>query len=77
MPYMLIRQRVGQIVCGVARRAGWITKRVYPHLLWHTVPTRLLALEMDIADLQRFLGNESIATTRPYVEPTVAARTER
>jgi integrase/recombinase XerD len=72
MPHMLTRQRVGQIVRGVARTAG-ITKRVYPHLLRHTVATRLLALGMDITDLQRFLGHENIATTRLYAETTAAA----
>jgi integrase/recombinase XerD len=70
-PYTLTRQRVGQVVCGVARTAG-ITKRVYPHLLRHTVATRLLALGMDITDLQRFLGHGSIATTRLYAETTAA-----
>ena len=43
VPHTLTRQRVGQVVRGVASAAG-ITKRVYPHLLRHTVATRLLAL---------------------------------
>jgi integrase/recombinase XerD len=71
VPHTLTRQRVGQIVRGMASAAG-ISKRVYPHLLRHTVATRLLALGMDITDLQRFLGHDSIITTRHYAETTAA-----
>ena len=75
-PHMLTRQRVGQIVRAVAVAAA-ISKRVYPHLLRHTVATRLLALGMEITDLQRFLGHESIATTRLYAETTAATLQRR
>jgi integrase/recombinase XerD len=70
-PHVLTRQRVGQIVREVARAAA-ITKRVYPHLLRHTMATRLLALGMEITDVQRFLGHEDITTTRRYAETTAA-----
>jgi integrase/recombinase XerD len=65
------RQRVGQVVREVARAAG-ISKRVYPHLLRHTMATRLLTLGMEITDVQRFLGHEDLATTRRYAETTAA-----
>lgn len=71
LPYTYSRQRIGQIVRQVAGTAG-ITKRVYPHLLRHTMATKLLWLGMDITDVQRFLGHESITTTRHYAETTAA-----
>jgi integrase/recombinase XerD len=71
LPHQLTRQRVGQIVRAVARAAG-LAKRIYPHLLRHTVATRLLAKGMDITDLQRFLGHENIETTRLYAETSAA-----
>ena len=75
-PYVLTRQRVGQIV-RTADIAVGISKRVYPLLLRHTVATRLLALGMDITDLQRFLGHESIVTTHLFAETTAATLQRR
>jgi integrase/recombinase XerD len=72
VPYVLTRQ-----LARAAARAAGITKRVYPHLLRHTVATRLLARGMDIADLQRFLGHESIITMRHYAETTAATLKRR
>jgi integrase/recombinase XerD len=65
------RQRIGQMVRDVARKAG-IGKRLYPHLLRHTMATRLLADGMDITDIQKFLGHEDIGATRIYAETSVA-----
>jgi integrase/recombinase XerD len=55
------------MVRDVAHAAG-ITKRIYPHLLRHTMATKLLALGMAITDVQRFLGHDDITTTRIYAE---------
>ena len=65
------RQRIGQLVREVARDAG-IGKRIHPHLLRHTVATRLLALGMHITDIQKFLGHQDIGATRIYAETSVA-----
>lgn len=71
LPYVYTRQRIGQLVRTVARAAS-IRKRVYPHLLRHTVATKLLGLGMDIADVQRFLGHDDISTTQIYARTSSA-----
>lgn len=70
-PHVYTRQRIGQMVREVADAAG-IPKRLYPHLLRHTMATKLLALGLDITDVQRFLGHDDIATTRIYADTSVA-----
>ena len=70
-PPAFTRQRVGQIVRQIAHGAG-ISKRIYPHLLRPTMATRLLAISMDITDVQKFLGHEDIATTRMYADTSAA-----
>ena len=62
------KRRVQQIVKDVAENAG-IQKRVYPHLLRHTVAQRLADEGMREELLQQFLGHEAPETTQRYYEP--------
>ncbi len=62
-------RRVQQVVKDVAERAG-ITKRVYPHLLRHSVATTLLERGMPIDQIQKFLGHSKLETTQIYAEST-------
>ena len=62
------KRRVQQIVKDVASDAG-IQKRVYPHLLRHTVAQRLADEGMREELLQQFLGHEAPETTQRYYEP--------
>jgi len=60
-------RRIQQIVKETAEAAG-IQKRVYPHLLRHTMATRLVNGGMPIEHVRKVLGHESIDTTRVYAE---------
>jgi integrase/recombinase XerD len=60
-------RRIQQIVKETAEEAG-IQKRVYPHLLRHTMATRLVNSGMPIEHVRKVLGHESIDTTRVYAE---------
>ena len=75
-PHKYTRQRIGQIVRKVAKNAG-INKRIYPHLLRHTVATKLLNLGFGIAEVQKFLGHEDIATTQLYAVMDTATLRKR
>ncbi len=60
-------RRIQQIVKEIASKAN-ITKRVYPHLLRHTVATFLLEHGMSLDKIQVFLGHERIENTRIYAK---------
>jgi integrase/recombinase XerD len=62
-------RRIQQIVKEVAERAK-IKKRVYPHLLRHSVATTLLERGMPIDQIQKFLGHAKLETTQIYAEST-------
>jgi integrase/recombinase XerD len=64
---------VQTMVAACAREAG-ITKRVYPHLLRHSIATILLdSGQMPIDQVQKFLGHRRLTTTQIYVETSVRA----
>ncbi len=62
-------RRIQQIVKATAERAK-IKKRVYPHLLRHSVATTLLERGMPIDQIQKLLGHSKLETTQVYAEST-------
>ncbi len=62
-------RRIQQIVKATAAQAK-IKKRVYPHLLRHSVATTHLERGMPIEQIQKFLGHAKLETTQVYAEST-------
>lgn len=60
-------RRIQQIIKETTADAQ-ITKRVYPHLLRHSVATTLLERGMPIEQIQKFLGHSMLETTPIYAE---------
>jgi integrase/recombinase XerD len=61
------------VVKSEAQDAG-IEKRVYPHLLRHSIATILLdSGEVPIDQVQKFLGHLQLATTQIYAETSIRA----
>jgi integrase/recombinase XerD len=68
-------RRIQYIVKETADQAE-ITKRVYPHLLRHSVATTLLERGMRIEQIQKFLGHSKLETTQLYAESSTAMMRE-
>ena len=68
-------RRIQQIMKETAEQAQ-ITKRVYPHLLRHSVATTLLERGMPIEQMQKFLGHSKLETTQLYAESSTAMMRE-
>jgi integrase/recombinase XerD len=64
-------RRIQQIIKETAAEAR-ITKRVYPHLLRHSVATTLLERGMPLEQIQKFLGHAKLETTQIYAESSAA-----
>jgi integrase/recombinase XerD len=62
-------RRIQQIVKETADEAK-IAKRVYPHLLRHSVATTLLERGMPLEQIQKLLGHSKLETTQIYAEST-------
>ena len=59
-----------------AQRAG-ISKRVYPHMLRHTMATTLLANGCPIGHIRALLGHEHLSTTCKYYLGIIAEKDVR
>ena len=68
-------RRIQHILKETAEQAE-ITKRVYPHLLRHSVATTLLERGMPIEQIQKFLGHSKLETTQVYAESSTAMMRE-
>ncbi len=64
-------RRIQYMVKETAAQAQ-ITKRVYPHLLRHSVATTLLERGMPIEQMQTFLGHAKLETPQVYAESSTA-----
>lgn len=53
------------LVKRLGRQAG-LQKRIYPHLLRHSIASHLLASGMELKEVGRFLGHRNIESTQRY-----------
>jgi integrase/recombinase XerD len=62
----LTRRRVGQLMTGLAIKAGIDPGKLSPHVLRHAFASHLVAHGADLRSVQQLLGHADIATTQIY-----------
>lgn len=60
---------IAQILRSIVKKSG-LTKKVYPHLLRHSIATHLLQSGMELEKVSLFLGHRSIESTQRYTHIT-------
>lgn len=56
---------IAQILRSIVKKSG-LTKKVYPHLLRHSIASHLLQSGMELEKVSLFLGHHSIESTQRY-----------
>ncbi|PQL93785.1 hypothetical protein C4S77_04335 [Apibacter adventoris] len=51
-----------------------IKKRIYPHLLRHSIASHLLQRGMELEQISKFLGHSSLESTQRYTHIEVRSR---
>jgi len=75
--HTLYSARAVQDIITEAAKAAGIVKRVYPHLLRHSIATILLQSgEMPLDQVQKFLGHLQIGTTQIYAQTSLLSVAE-
>ena len=69
---------IQKIMRGISERAeSNVAKKVTPHILRHTMATRMVENNSDLVSVQKILGHNNINTTMNYVHSTLeSARAE-